>query len=286
MFVASIISTKGGPGKSTVSASLGGFIADAGLRVLLLDLDKQPTLSSYFKLVTTAECGMYELIATNERNLDRLISKTSVKNLDLIYSNDKEGQLDTLLLHAPDGRFRLRNLVSIFAPHYDLMIIDTQGTRSVSVEMALIASTKLISPVVPEILNAREFRRGTLKLLEDMQTFKHMGIDLPRFDMLINRVPAVSSSAKLVRATLREIFEDHELVNILNNEIPLSEAFAKAVIQAKPVHQVEIKKPAGRVMQSALDTSHAVASEMFPEWSNHFVALKKKYIANEAGVQK
>ncbi len=42
MFVTSIISTKGGVGKTTVTANLGAFLADAGLRVLLLDLDIQP----------------------------------------------------------------------------------------------------------------------------------------------------------------------------------------------------------------------------------------------------
>ncbi|MGV8216018.1 ParA family protein, partial [Pseudomonas aeruginosa] len=42
MQVVSIISTKGGVGKTTTAANLGGFIADAGLRVLLLDLDVQP----------------------------------------------------------------------------------------------------------------------------------------------------------------------------------------------------------------------------------------------------
>ena len=54
MQVVSIISTKGGVGKTTTAANLGGFIADAGLRVLLLDLDVQPTLSSYFTLAERA----------------------------------------------------------------------------------------------------------------------------------------------------------------------------------------------------------------------------------------
>ena len=50
MQVISIISTKGGVGKTTTAANLGGLVADAGLRVLLLDLDVQPTLSSYYEL--------------------------------------------------------------------------------------------------------------------------------------------------------------------------------------------------------------------------------------------
>ena len=61
MKVVSILSTKGGTGKTTTAANLGGFIADAGLRVLLVDLDIQPTLSSYFTLVRRAAGGVYEL---------------------------------------------------------------------------------------------------------------------------------------------------------------------------------------------------------------------------------
>lgn len=40
--VVSVISTKGGVGKTTVAANLGGLLADAGLRVLLLDRTANP----------------------------------------------------------------------------------------------------------------------------------------------------------------------------------------------------------------------------------------------------
>lgn len=66
MQVVSIISTKGGVGKTTTAANLGGLAADAGLRVLLLDLDVQPTLSSYYELAHRAPSGIYELLAFNE----------------------------------------------------------------------------------------------------------------------------------------------------------------------------------------------------------------------------
>ncbi len=39
MHVISVISTKGGEGKSTHSANLAGFCADAGLKTLLIDGD-------------------------------------------------------------------------------------------------------------------------------------------------------------------------------------------------------------------------------------------------------
>lgn len=273
MFVASIISTKGGVGKTTVTANLGAFLADAGLRVLLLDLDIQPTLSSYFKLSSIANCGIYELIATNEQNLEQIISHTSIANLDLIFSNDDKGQLNTLLLHAPDGRFRLKNLLPVFESHYDLLLIDTQGARSVTLEMAIIASNKLISPVTPEILAAREFQRGTMQLIEEILPYSRLGIILPKIEMLINRVPSVSSHARLIQTMLRDLFKGQERISLLETSIPAIEAYAKSTIQAMPVHRIEYKKPSGRRAPAAIETIRALACELFPGWTDRFMRV-------------
>lgn len=125
MDVLSLISTKGGAGKTTVAANLGGVLADAGLRVLLLDLDSQPTLSSYYTMSEAREAGSYELIAQRLTAPDQVISATVIQHLDLIVSNDRAGHMSTLPLHAADGRLRLRNLLPAFEEHYDVLIIDT-----------------------------------------------------------------------------------------------------------------------------------------------------------------
>jgi chromosome partitioning related protein ParA len=266
MRVISIISTKGGVGKTTTAANLGGFLADAGLRVLLLDLDVQPTLSSYFTLAHRAPGGIYELLAFNERSTDQLISHTAIANLDLVLSNDDRGQLNTLLLHAPDGRLRLRNLLPLFQPHYDLMLIDTQGARSVLLEMAVLASDLAISPITPEILAARELRRGTLQLIRDIAPYRHLGIEPPPLHLLINRVHPVSSNARLIKQALQEIFRDEAGVEILRTDIPAIEAYPRASTLALPVHRVEYRRPAGRASPAALDTMRALTREIFPQW--------------------
>ena len=45
-----VTSTKGGVGKTTLTANLGALLADMGLRVLLIDADVQPSLSKEFNL--------------------------------------------------------------------------------------------------------------------------------------------------------------------------------------------------------------------------------------------
>ncbi|VFR32299.1 Chromosome partitioning ATPase in PFGI-1-like cluster, ParA-like [plant metagenome] len=270
MQVVSIISTKGGVGKTTTAANLGGFAADAGLRVLLLDLDVQPTLSSYFSLEPRAPAGIYELLAFNERRIEQLVSRTSIAGLDLVLSNDDRGELNTLLLHAPDGRLRLRHLLPALAPLYDLLLIDTQGARSVLLEMAVLASDLAVSPVTPEILAARELRRGTLQLIEDIAPYRNLGIEPPQLRLLINRVHPVSSNARLIQQALRQIFRDQDGIRVLHTDVPAIEAYPRASTQGLPVHRVEYRKPAGRAAPAALETMRSLAGELFPAWRERF----------------
>ncbi len=280
MEVVSIISTKGGVGKTTTAANLGGFVADAGLRVLLLDLDVQPTLSSYYPLRHRAPGGIYELLAFNERRIEQVVSHTSIAGLDLVLSNDDRGELNTLLLHAPDGRLRLRNLLPVLAPFYDLLLIDTQGARSVVLEMAVLASRLALSPVTPEILAARELRRGTLQLIEDIAPYRHLGIEPPPLRLLINRVHPVSANARLIQQTLRELFQGHHSIHVLDTDVPAIEAYPRASMQGLPVHRVEYRQPAGRVAPAALETMRQLAAELFPDWQAWFAQVSGRPGAN------
>ena len=79
-----VMSTKGGVGKTTKTANLGGILTDLGQRVLLVDADVQPTLSSYFPLETQAEKGLSALITTSQH--EGVISRTNIPNLDLVVS--------------------------------------------------------------------------------------------------------------------------------------------------------------------------------------------------------
>jgi len=262
MRVVSVVSTKGGVGKTTVTANLGGLLADAGLRVLLLDLDSQPTLSSYYALSQKAVAGAYEFIAINLTAPAQIISRSMIAGLDLILSNDDQGRLSTLLLHAPDGRLRLRNLLDTFRSSYDLLLIDTQGARSVLLEMAILASDLAISPITPEMLAARELRRGTLRLFSELEPFRHLGITPPPLRLLLNQVNSIRVDTRMIIRGLRETFAGATNISVLETVVPDRVAYLNAASLGLPVHRIKTRQSS----PSALEIMQALAIELFPEW--------------------
>lgn len=275
MRVVSVVSTKGGVGKTTVAANLGGLLADAGLRVLLLDLDSQPTLSSYYTLNHEDIAGAYELIAFNQTDPAQIISTTVVVGLDLILSNDDQSRLTTLLLHAPDGRLRLRNVLDHFRHRYDLLLIDTQGARSVLLEMAILASDLALSPITPEMLAARELRRGTLKLHSELEPFRHLGMPSPSMRLLLNRVNAIRIDTGMIISGLRETFAGATSVSVLDTVVPDAVAYLNAASLGLPVHRIETRQPRNRRSPSAPETMQAMAIELFPEWRTAISAVSE-----------
>ena len=102
MKVVSIISTKGGVGKTTTAANLGGFAADAGLRVLCWTWTCSPRCRATSRWPNARRRHLRDA-GLNEQRAEQLVSHTAIAGLDLILSNDDRGELNTLLLHAPDG---------------------------------------------------------------------------------------------------------------------------------------------------------------------------------------
>jgi len=221
------------------------------------------------------------MLTVNEHRAEQLVSHTAIARLHLVLSNDDRGELNTLLLHAPDGRLRLRHLLPALAPSYDLVLIDTQGARSVLLEMAVLASDMALSPVTPEILAARELRRGTLQLIEDIAPYRHLGIEPPPLNLLINRVHPVSSNARLIQQALRQVFQGQAGVRVLDTDVPAIEAYPRAATRGLPVHRVEYRQPTGRNAPAALATMRALAGELFPQWQDRFAQVSGR--ADAAG---
>ncbi|CAD0264690.1 MULTISPECIES: ParA family protein [Pseudomonas] len=279
MKITAVVSTKGGVGKTTIEANLGAFCADAGLRTLLIDLDPaQPSLSSYYQLVEEAQGGIYDLLAFNITDSLKIISSTTIPNLSLVISNDVNNQLNSLLLQAPDGRLRLANLMPAFEGHFDLVLIDTQGARSAMLEMVVLASDLVISPLPPNMLAAREFSRGTMQMLDGLRAYGRLGMKIPPVRIAINNLDQ-TTDAQVIEQSVREIFQDNEEISVLDSIIPTAVVFRSAASQGVPAHRLEYRQPSNRKSPAALVVIRQLAIELFPEWRDRFEAMTEEKVA-------
>ncbi|MBN5215763.1 ParA family protein [Serratia ureilytica] len=281
-----VTSTKGGEGKSTQAGNLAGFLADSGLRTLLIDGDhSQPTASSIFALQYEAPCGLYELLmqSVDLCRPEQIISRSFIPNLDVIISNDPHDRLPVAMLHAPDGRLRLRNVLqhALFS-QYDVIIIDSKGAASVMLELILLAATEFTLGVIKPILpDTREFLRGTLGVLEGLLPLTSFGIPLPAVRILTNCMEHTNldwqtlNSLRDIIATGQYLRADVFDVSLLNTIIPKLEIYKMGHASGQPVHRLE-KTTTRTSTLAAADTLYELACELFPQWTADFDALRQE----------
>jgi len=237
MIVVTICSTKGGVGKTTLTANLGGILADAGNRVLLVDADIQPTLSSYYPIEEQAADGLHRLITGG--SVDGTISRTAIPNLDIVISDDPEGSLENWILHTPDGRVRMKHAFRNLSG-YDIVLIDTQGAVGPLQDVGVLAADILVSPIPPEILSAREFARGTLAMLERLEPMQYLGAPVGHLYGLIYRMDHTVDARRVADSLRQATFgESRGAISILDTVVPATVAWREAATSQVPVHRWE-----------------------------------------------
>ena len=259
-----ISSTKGGVGKTTLTANLGALLADMGLRVLLIDADLQPSLSKYFALASPWPSAGLTDVLLNGKMTAACITSTVFPNLDIVVSDDPEGHLPNWLLNRIDRGFRLRLALqsALVVDAYDCVLIDTQGAMGPVQDAAILAGDILVSPITPEVLSAREFRDGTLALLERLEPGSAFGATLGAVKAVIYRQDR-TADARLITAKIREDFvrlEDR--FSILDTVVPHAKAYKEAATLRIPVHRHERRRDG--VMPSASAVMHQLAWELIP----------------------
>jgi chromosome partitioning related protein ParA len=263
MIKITVVSTKGGVGKTTLAANLGALLSDMGYRVLLIDADPQPTLSSYFRLKHSSPGGITQLLVNSSVN--GVVSQTDIENLDIIVSDDPSNKLRDWIRDTPDGRVRLKYLLGKADLGYDFVLIDTQGAVGPLQDAAVVAADFMLSPIPPEVLSAREFVRGTVSMIKRLQPMSRMGAPIGPLFGVIYRMDR-TLDAKHIAQELREatFTSSKGAITILETVIPSAVVYREAATQKIPVHRLERKGSA----PSAKETMLALVYELIPNLPN------------------
>ncbi len=270
-FIGAFIGTKGGTTKTSNCANIGGMLADMGQRVLLIDGDPQQSLSAYFQLSHRASHG-FKRFLTKADPTD-CISKTNIPHLDIIINDDPCNELKLFFKNTTHYDY-LKHGISQLRSHYDVILIDTKGESDGAVQESVIkAADHLIAPVTTDYMAAKEFKRGTLAMLQRLRGPE--GVELfsvPPLIAILSRIKVRTSASRAVTGQLRaHINKDlADSVTILDTVVYEKEAYNRACGRRLPVHRIDPVQRKDRPTQSAYDLQLALVRELFPALQHVF----------------
>lgn len=221
-----ILNQKGGVGKTTVTLGLASAAADAGRRVLVVDLDPQGA-SSWVLGVDPAVAGVTvsDVLRPRGAGADAAIRPAAWSGLvDVLPSGTGLQDLEV------GAAKRLREALDAVSDRYEAILIDCPPSLGNLTRSALTAARHAVIVVEPSSLGLRGIG-GVADLVDEV--WEHTNPALELAGVVLNRVPAVSSEAD------RRIDELARIVGrqaIWSPAVPQRVILNQAVGERRPIH--------------------------------------------------
>lgn len=150
--VYALANQKGGVGKTTTAVNIGAYLANAGKRVLLVDVDPQANATSSLGIDKNAlSRSIYDVLIGSESPAS-IITLTNVIGLDLLPSSPALAGAEVELVGVTGRELRLRRALEVVRPRYDFVLIDTPPSLGMLTLNALTAADGVLIPIQCEYL--------------------------------------------------------------------------------------------------------------------------------------
>jgi len=145
--IIAITNQKGGVGKTTTNVNLATCLAEAGKRVLVVDLDPQGNTTSGFGVNKhSVEHSVYSLLL-GDAYLEQVMIPVCVDGLFLLPANIDLAGAEIELISTPNREFKLREVLSHAKYLFDYILIDCPPSLNVLTLNALCAADTVIVPL-------------------------------------------------------------------------------------------------------------------------------------------
>lgn len=263
----SLVSSKGGVGKSTFAINAACALGDMGLKVLCIDLDSQQSLSKFFKKPSDKQKGIIEFVIHSDLSV---IEPTQFNNVSIILNNDANEHLNRWMSETSFSSFALRKLLTSLKTKFDIIIIDTQGKdgRGQLQELALVAADTVIVPTTPDMMSTQELPRSVNIYKHVVNGLTSIGLaseQPPALRILINREDHTVET-RTVTAMIREKFGAiARHISVLQTAIPQRVVWRNCISHKKPAHRIECSREDAR---NALPILEKVLHELLPHYAD------------------
>lgn len=205
-----VLNQKGGTGKTTTTVNAAAGLAEAGHRVLVIDVDSQGHVG--VSLGTEGQHTLYHLLIEDKPLAECVVSARP--NLDILVGNETLASTEIVLARMNEGRDKMLRDKLVGERGYDFILLDCGPSLSILNMNALTFADHLIVPVSCDYLSLVGVKQ-VLKTLKNvnsvlMHNISILGI-LPTFYDMRNNI-----SDESVRA-LKGHFHDKVLPSIRVN---------------------------------------------------------------------
>ena len=144
--IIAIANQKGGVGKTTTAVNLSAAMAEAGKKVLMVDLDPQGNTTSGLGCAVGNRNTIYDALMGREK-LSECVQKTSVKKLRIIGSDIRLAGAEVELVSLEGRESFLKNQLAVIRDDYDYIFIDCPPSLSLLTLNALTAADSVLVPI-------------------------------------------------------------------------------------------------------------------------------------------
>jgi chromosome partitioning protein len=212
---------KGGVGKTTTVVNLGSYLALAGERVLVVDLDPQGNATSGLGLDRTAiEGSVYDAVIDGA-HLSGLTVQGPIPGLHVVPSAIALAGAEVELAPVEGRERRLARLLANTAVEYDYILVDCPPSLGLLTVNALTAADSVLIPLQCEYYALEGLTQllATLDLIRD-----HLNPDLAIKGIVLTMYDGRTNLAAEVAAEVRRHLGDRVFQTVIPRNVRLSEA--------------------------------------------------------------
>lgn len=229
--IIALANQKGGVGKTTTSVNLGAALAQAGQRVLLVDIDAQGNATSGSGIdKSELERDSYDVIIDGAP-LHEVIVPTD--NYDLVPATIQLSGAEIELADKKEREYRLKAALATVADDYDFILIDNPPALGLLTVNAFTAADAILIPVQTEFYALE----GLGQLLNTIELVRQQfNPDLDIAGILLTMYDGRTNLAKQVAEEVRNYFGDKVYETVIPRTVRLSEApsYGQAIIDFDP----------------------------------------------------